>query len=103
MQPEVIDILIIHCTQAFDDIFLWLVGGSGGIGAETARVLALRGVHVVLGVRNLAAGINVRDALIKENPSAKFDVMELDLSSIQSVKNFASDFQSKNLPLNILV
>ncbi|CAL5028377.1 unnamed protein product [Urochloa decumbens] len=31
-----------------------VTGASHGIGAETCRVLALRGVHVVMGVRNLS-------------------------------------------------
>ena len=78
-------------------------GASSGIGSETARVLALRGVHVVMGIRNLEAGRNVRETIIKENPSAKIDAMELDLSSMASVRKFASNYQSAGLPLNILM
>lgn len=65
--------------------------------------MALRGVHVIMGVRNLSAGEKVRDALVREITSAKVDVMELDLSSISSVRKFASNFTSSQLPLNILM
>ncbi|KGN49937.1 short-chain dehydrogenase TIC 32, chloroplastic isoform X1 [Cucumis sativus] len=80
-----------------------VTGASSGIGTETARVLALRGVHVVMAVRNVATGREVQEAIIKENPTAKVDTMELDLSSMASVRNFASNFKSSGLPLNILV
>ncbi|MQL90725.1 hypothetical protein Taro_023330 [Colocasia esculenta] len=80
-----------------------ITGASSGIGAETARVLALRGVHVVMGVRNLTAGANVKESILKEIPTAKIDVLELDLTSLASVRKFASEFNSTNLPLNILI
>ncbi|XP_068640840.1 short-chain dehydrogenase TIC 32, chloroplastic-like [Aristolochia californica] len=80
-----------------------VTGASSGIGTETARVLALRGVHVIMGVRNMTAAANVKEAIMKEIPTAKVDIMELDLSSLASVKIFASKFKSKDLPLNILI
>ncbi|CAA2981618.1 Hypothetical predicted protein [Olea europaea subsp. europaea] len=78
-------------------------GASSGIGAETARVLALRGVHVIMAVRNLSAGNEVKETIIKEVPKARIDAMELDLSSIASVRKFASEFNSLGLPLNLLL
>ncbi|CAM8976488.1 unnamed protein product [Rhodiola kirilowii] len=80
-----------------------VTGGSRGIGAETARVLALRGAHVVLGVRNTASGQNTKETIMKQIPTAKVDVIELDLSSISSVKEFVSQFKSTGLPLNLLI
>ncbi|KAG7016861.1 Short-chain dehydrogenase TIC 32, chloroplastic [Cucurbita argyrosperma subsp. argyrosperma] len=80
-----------------------VTGASSGIGSETARVLALRGVHVIMGVRNLEAGRNVKETIVNENPSAKIDTMELDLSSMASVRKFTSDYQSSGFPLNILI
>lgn len=70
---------------------------------ETARVLALRGVHVVMAVRNVEAGKTVRESICKENPDAKIDVMELNLSLMASVRSFASQYASSGLPLNILM
>ncbi|THG16598.1 hypothetical protein TEA_014461 [Camellia sinensis var. sinensis] len=78
-------------------------GASSGIGAETARVLALRGAHVIMGVRNMGAGEEVKEAIANEVPAAKIDVMELDLSSIASVRKFALDFASLGIPLNLLI
>lgn len=80
-----------------------ITGASSGIGSETSRVLALRGVHVIMGVRNMAAGKDVKESIVKQVPAAKIDAMELDLSSFSSVKKFASEFKSSGLPLNILM
>ncbi|EXB93849.1 Short-chain dehydrogenase TIC 32 [Morus notabilis] len=92
-------------TQGIDGTGLTAIvtGASSGIGAETTRVLALRGVHVIMAVRNVSAGRDVKEAILKEIPTAKVDVMELDLSSFSSVRKFASDFHSSGLPLNILI
>ncbi|KAK6925837.1 Short-chain dehydrogenase/reductase SDR [Dillenia turbinata] len=80
-----------------------VTGATSGIGTETTRVLAKRGVHVVMGVRNMAAGKDVKEAIVKEIPAAKVDAKELDLSSMASVRKFASDFNSSGRPLNVLI
>ncbi|KAL5567964.1 hypothetical protein UlMin_024539 [Ulmus minor] len=92
-------------TEGIDGTGLTAIvtGASSGIGMETARVLALRGVHVVMGVRNKEAGKEVQGMIVKENPSARINAMELDLSSMASVRKFAADFDSTGLPLNILI
>ncbi|RYQ89526.1 hypothetical protein Ahy_B09g096116 isoform C [Arachis hypogaea] len=56
-----------------------------------------------MGVGNLAAAKYVKESILKEIPSAKVDAMELDLSSFEFVKKFASEFNSSGLPLNILM
>lgn len=83
--------------------FFVTAGATSGIGAETAQVLALRGVRIVMGVRNVVAAKYVREAIIRQNPSAKIDILELDLSSFESVRNFASKYKASGLPLNILM
>lgn len=92
-------------TQGIDGTGLTAIvtGASSGIGTETARVLALRGVHVVMAVRNMAAGKDVKEAIVKEIPSAKVDAMELDVSSLESVRKFASEYNGQGRPLNILI
>ena len=86
--------------------FTWFddsTGASSGIGAETSRVLALRGVNVVMGVRNMEAGREVKDKIVQQFPEAKVDAMELDLSSMASVRKFVSEYNSSNRPLNLLM
>jgi predicted amino acid dehydrogenase len=79
-------------------------GASSGIGRETARVLALRGVRVVMAVRDVSAGIRAKEAIQAElHGGAEVDVLQLDLSSMASVRRFADEFGSLNLPLNILM
>ncbi|KAJ4831899.1 Short-chain dehydrogenase TIC 32, chloroplastic [Turnera subulata] len=92
-------------TQGIDGTGLTAIvtGSSSGIGEETSRVLALRGVHVVMAVRNLDSGRKAKEAILKEIPTAKIDVMQLDLSSLESVRKFASEYVSLGRPLNILI
>ncbi|KAJ8768574.1 hypothetical protein K2173_022687 [Erythroxylum novogranatense] len=80
-----------------------VTGTTNGIGLVTARVLALRGAHVVMAVRNIEAGHNVKEKILKQIPGVKIDVMFLDLSSLASVRKFASDYVASGLPLNLLI
>lgn len=80
-----------------------VTGGTSGIGTETVRVLALRGARVIMPARNMESGHRVKEAILKDNPNAKVDVMELDLSSLNSVRRFSASFKSLNQPLNILI
>ncbi|GKU89289.1 hypothetical protein SLEP1_g3446 [Rubroshorea leprosula] len=92
-----------YCTHKSYFVATVIIGASSGIGTETARVLAMRGVHVIMGVRTMAAGLDVKEAIVKEIPSAKVDVMELDLSSLESVRKFASEYNSSGRPVNLLI
>lgn len=56
-----------------------------------------------MAVRNIEAGKTVCENICKENPNAKIEVMELDLSSMGSVRNFAARYTSSGQPLNILM
>ncbi|XP_062116185.1 short-chain dehydrogenase TIC 32 B, chloroplastic [Humulus lupulus] len=80
-----------------------ITGGTSGIGAETARVLAKRGVRVVIPARDLIRAAEVKEGIQRDNPKAEVIVLEIDLSSFASVKRFCSDFLALGLPLNILI
>ncbi|KAM3340936.1 short-chain dehydrogenase TIC 32 B, chloroplastic [Capsicum galapagoense] len=80
-----------------------VTGGASGIGLETARVLAMRNVHVIIAARNMEAAKEAKQCILENNKDARIDIEKLDLNSIRSVKAFADNFKELNLPLNILI
>jgi NAD(P)-dependent dehydrogenase (short-subunit alcohol dehydrogenase family) len=84
--------------------FLWQnAGATNGIGKETARVLALRGAKVIIPARTLESGLKLKESLADEVPSSKVHVMEMDLSCLSSVRDFARSFNSSHKHLNLLM
>eukprot|EP01018_Ginkgo_biloba_P033773 Gb_09534 [translate_table: standard] len=79
------------------------IRGTSGIGKETVRVLGLRGARVVIGAINMEEGNRTKDELLKLHPDLALDVLELDLTSMASIYEFAANFNALNAPLNILM
>ncbi|KAI0498282.1 hypothetical protein KFK09_021523 [Dendrobium nobile] len=92
-------------TEGIDasNLTVIITGGASGIGAETARVFALRRAHVIIAARNVEAANDTKKIIIESNPAARVDIMKLDLSSLKSVRAFADNFLATGLPLNILI
>ncbi|XP_008799560.1 short-chain dehydrogenase TIC 32 B, chloroplastic-like isoform X3 [Phoenix dactylifera] len=80
-----------------------ITGATSGIGAETARVLAKRGARLVLPARNLKAAEEIKARIAADSPGSHIIVLPLDLSSLSSVRSFASRFLSLRLPLHLLI
>ena len=79
-----------------------VTGASGGLGAETARALASKGASVTLAVRNVAKGEEVGQS-IRESTGSAIDVVELELSSLDSVRACAESWLASHGPLNLLI
>ncbi|XP_074588738.1 short-chain dehydrogenase TIC 32 B, chloroplastic-like [Curcuma longa] len=93
-------------TRGIDASHLTVIitGASSGIGAETARVLAFRGAHVIIGARNLEAANKVKEKIVQGQISpARVDIIQIDVSSLRSVRAFADKFLAMDLPLNVLI
>ena len=87
-----------------------VTGASSGLGAETAKWLALRGCdEVVVAVRNLEKMGGVLEAIVEEwgeqvpDLESRFTPMKLDLADLSSVRAFAAEFASSHSHLDILV
>jgi NAD(P)-dependent dehydrogenase (short-subunit alcohol dehydrogenase family) len=80
-----------------------VTGANSGIGVETAKALAAKGASVALPVRCIEKGKQACAEIKKEFPDASVEVMELDLSSLASIKNFVDAYSQKHERVDILV
>jgi len=80
-----------------------VTGSNSGIGFETARVLAEKGANVVMACRNLEKANPKADEIRSAHPNANVEVMELDLSDLESVQRFADAFRAKHSRLDLLI
>jgi NAD(P)-dependent dehydrogenase (short-subunit alcohol dehydrogenase family) len=72
-----------------------VTGASGGIGLETAKVLADRGAHVVLAVRNLERG-----RAAAEQMRGDVELGLLDVADLSSVRAFAETIDEADVLVN---
>ncbi len=80
-----------------------VTGANTGIGYGAAAVLADKGAHVVLAVRNLEKG-NAAAAKIKAaSPNATVTVQELDLTSLDNVRKAADDLRANFPRIDLLI
>jgi retinol dehydrogenase-12 len=80
-----------------------VTGANSGIGKETARDLARRGARVIMGCRNRERGEEARRDIIASTKNEHVHVKILDLSSLQSVEQFADEFNNSEAHLHLLV
>ena len=53
--------------------------------------------------RDMSKGAQVAEDIRKSSGNDKVEVMELDLTSLQSVRNFVDRFRAKNLSIHVLI
>ena len=80
-----------------------VTGANTGIGYHTAEVLAERGAHVVLAVRNLEKGNLALARIVAAHPQADVTLQELDLSSLESVRAAATALRSAYPRIDLLI
>jgi NAD(P)-dependent dehydrogenase (short-subunit alcohol dehydrogenase family) len=80
-----------------------ITGANTGIGFEAAAVLAGKGVHIVMAVRDLEKGRNAASRIADGNPTARITVQRLDLSSLMSVRAAAAEIKAANPRIDLLI
>ena len=68
-----------------------VTGSNTGLGYDTARVLAARGAHVVMAVRDTGKGESAAARIRGLTPGAEVTVRKLDLGSLAAVKESAAE------------
>ena len=105
---------VFDATSTTDDVLsgvsltgkrILVTGVSAGLGVETARALAAHGAQVVGAARDLgkaeAATAQVRNAASAGGGS--FELIALDLASLQSVRACADALLTKGIPFDVVI
>ena len=75
-----------------------ITGANSGLGFETAKKIAAnKDYKVILACRNLEKGNNAKDTIIDETGNENIIVMELDTSSLKSVRTFVDEFKKLDI------
>ena len=81
----------------------FVTGASGGLGAETARVLAGAGAAVTLAARDLEKAEGVAAEIRTSTGNDQVSVTPLELTDLQSVRACAQNFIALKKPLHLLI
>ena len=80
-----------------------VTGGNSGIGYEAAAVLAGKGAHVVIAVRNLDKGKEAARRIEQTHSGADVSLAELDLSALASVRAAADTLRATYPRIDLLI
>lgn len=80
-----------------------VTGANSGLGKESAAALAELGAAVHLVVRDLGRGAVARDEIARRVPGAELHVERCDMSSLDSVREFAGEFRARHDEVHALV
>ena len=80
-----------------------VTGANIGLGYETTLGFIQKGMKVIMASRNLEKAQDAKTRLLEEVPDADLEIMQIDLSSLDSVRTFAKNYLDKYDKLDILV
>ncbi|TNN63823.1 Retinol dehydrogenase 11 [Liparis tanakae] len=80
-----------------------ITGANVGIGKETAKDLAGRGVRVILACRDMARGEQAARDIMREVKGAKVVARQLDLADTKSICQFAENIYNDEKGLHYLI
>lgn len=86
-----------------DGKIVLITGANTGIGRETAKELANRGAHVYMACRDLKKCEEAREEIVLESLNKNVYCRQCDLSSFNSIRQFARNFQKEQPRLDILI
>jgi len=88
-------------TDRLDGKTVMITGASSGLGYATALDLAKRGAHIIMACRS---GIPEKGEQIKKlSGSSRIDMIHVDVSDIDSIKELVNQLETKNEKLDILI
>ena len=89
-------------TTMKDKVVL-VTGANSGIGRAASLALAKKGATLVMVARDKERGEAARSEIIRESQNGSVDLLLADLSSLESVRQLAAEFQRKYSRLHVLI
>lgn len=80
-----------------------VTGGNSGLGFESAKAFAEKGAQVIIACRSANRGEVAKKQIMHIHPTADIHVMELDLTSLESISDFTTRFKQKHDKLDVLL
>lgn len=80
-----------------------ITGATSGIGYETAKKLYLEGHYLILGNRNMEKAETIKQTLLNLKPGGDIDLLQIDLSSFSSIKEFSDKIYKTYHKIDILI
>jgi NAD(P)-dependent dehydrogenase (short-subunit alcohol dehydrogenase family) len=80
-----------------------VTGANTGLGYWTAEMLADKGAHVVLAVRNLDKGKDAVEAITAKSPKADVALQQLDLTSLDDIRKTAEELRAAHERIDLLI
>jgi len=80
-----------------------VTGATSGIGFQTALALASRDAQLILPARNLQKAEDAKNRIVSQTGNKNIEVFQCELSSMESIRQFATHFNDNYDQLHILV
>ncbi|MFE4710803.1 SDR family oxidoreductase [Paenibacillus sp. NPDC056722] len=80
-----------------------ITGANAGMGLATTVELARKGARVIMACRSHKRGEEALVAARQQSGSEEIELMLLDLSSLDSIRNFAQEFAARYSVLDVLI
>ncbi len=80
-----------------------VTGGNSGLGYEACKLYTQHKAQVIMASRNLDRCHVAKSKILKRNPNAKIDIIQLDLANLRSIEQFVYNFKKKYTKLDILL
>ncbi len=88
-------------TSDLKDKTIAITGSTGGLGNEIVKILLSLNANLILLNRNKDKTIKQKEEMVTLYPNAKIEIVEIDLSSIGSVKLAIENLKSHNIDILI--
>jgi NAD(P)-dependent dehydrogenase (short-subunit alcohol dehydrogenase family) len=80
-----------------------ITGANSGIGKAAAIKFALAGHKVVMACRSIERSQGAFNEVLNSSPDKNVELLQLDVSSFDSIRKFCSEFKTRHKKLDVLI